>query len=43
MWYLVRKAQNGDTDAFVSLMEQNKVNMYKVARSYLRNEEDIQS
>lgn len=41
MWYWVRKAQNGDTDAFVSLMEQNKINMYKVARSYLRNEEDI--
>lgn len=41
MWYLVRRAQSGDRDAFVSLMEQNKVNMYKVARSYLRNEEDI--
>ena len=41
MGYLIRKAQKGDADAFVTLMEQHKINMYKVARSYLRNEEDI--
>lgn len=41
MGYLIRKAQKGDADAFIALMEQNKVNMYKVARTYLRSEEDI--
>ena len=41
MRYLIRKAQRGDAEAFVCLMEQHKVNMYKVARSYLKNEEDI--
>ena len=33
MW-LVKKAQRGDADAFVELIEQNKQAMYKVARSY---------
>lgn len=41
MGYLIRRAQKGDADAFVALMERHKVNMYKVARSYLKNEEDI--
>ena len=30
MW-LVKKAQRGDADAFVELIEQNKQAMYKVA------------
>ncbi len=40
MW-LVKKAQRGDADAFVELIEQNKQAMYKVARSYLSCEADI--
>ena len=40
MW-LVKKAQRGDADAFVELIEQNKQAMYKVARSYLSCEDDI--
>ena len=40
MW-LVKKAQRGDADAFVELIEQNKQAMYKVARSFLSCEADI--
>lgn len=40
MW-LVWKAQRGDADAFVELIEQNKLAMYKVAKSYLHKEEDV--
>lgn len=40
MW-LVKKAQRGDADAFVELMEQHKQSLYKVARSYLQSEDDI--
>lgn len=36
-----KKAQRGDADAFVELIEQNKQAMYKVARSYLSCEADI--
>lgn len=39
--YLVKKAQQGDGRAFIELMEVNKQNMYKIARSYFSNEEDI--
>ena len=39
--YLVKKARQGDGHAFIELMEANKQNMYKVARSYFSNEEDI--
>ena len=39
--YLVKKAQQGDGHAFIELMEANKQNMYKIARSYFSNEEDI--
>lgn len=39
--YLVIKAQKGDAQAFIELIEQNKQSMYKVARSYFQNEEDI--
>ena len=40
MW-LVKKAQRGDADAFVELIEQHKQGLYKVAKSYLRCEADI--
>lgn len=39
--YLVKKAQQGDGCAFIELMEANKQNMYKIARSYFSNEEGI--
>ena len=39
--YLVKKARQEDGHAFIELMEANKQNMYKVARSYFSNEEDI--
>lgn len=38
---LVRRAREGDADAFVELMEQNKQSMYKAARAYLKREEDV--
>lgn len=37
---LVRRAQNGDADAFVQLMEKNRQNMYKVVICYVNNPED---
>lgn len=39
--WLVKKAQQGDADAFVTLMEQHKQALYKVAKSYLSCEADI--
>ncbi|WP_301593600.1 sigma-70 family RNA polymerase sigma factor [Mediterraneibacter glycyrrhizinilyticus] len=39
--HLVTKAQQGDGRAFVRLIEMNKQSMYKVARSYFTNDEDI--
>lgn len=38
---LIKKAQKHDTDAFIQLIEENKTALYKVAKSYLKNEEDI--
>ncbi len=38
---LVKRAQKGDADAFVQLMERHKLSLYKIAKSYLRNEEDV--
>lgn len=38
---LVKRAQKGDTDAFVRLIEKHKLSLYKVSKSYLKNEEDI--
>lgn len=38
---LVKRAQKRDMDAFVHLIEKNKNNLYKIAKSYLGNEEDI--
>lgn len=41
MKYLVKKAQKKDDQAFVELMERCKSGMYKVARSYLKDDADI--
>ena len=38
---LVKRAQKQDMEAFVHLIEKNKTNLYKVAKSYLGNEEDV--
>lgn len=40
MELLVKKAKRGDAEAFITLMEENKQSMYKVARGFLRSEED---
>lgn len=40
MELLVKKARRGDAEAFITLIEENKQSMYKVARGFLRNEED---
>ena len=37
---LVRQAQKGDADAFTRLMQSQMQNMYKTARSVVRNDED---
>ena len=37
----MKKAQRGDGEAFIALIEQNKQSMYKVARGFLREEEDV--
>lgn len=41
MKFLVKRAKRHDNDAFVELMESHKLMMYKVARSYLRSDDDI--
>ena len=41
MKYLVKRAQKKDDQAFVELMEHCKSSMYKVARSYLKEDADI--
>ena len=38
---LVRKAQCGDAEAFISLMEECKMTMRRVAYGYLGNDEDV--
>lgn len=38
---LVKKAQRGDAEAFIALMEENKETLKRVALSYLKNEEDV--
>lgn len=38
---LVKKAMNSDTDAFLTLMDQNANAMYKVARGILKNDADV--
>lgn len=41
MHELVQRAIQGDTDAFLELMEANSLSMYKVARGILRNDDDV--
>lgn len=41
MELLVKKAKSGDAEAFIALMEENKQSMYKVARGFLREREDV--
>lgn len=38
---LVKRAQRRDMEAFVDLVEKHKTGLYKVAKSYLRSEEDV--
>lgn len=38
---LVEKAKKGDAEAFNELIENNKIKMYKTAKSILNNEDDI--
>ena len=38
----VKKAQNGDRDAFLRLMQANELAMYRVAKSILHNEVDVE-
>lgn len=38
---LVKKAQQGDAESFIELIELNKENMYKIARSYLKCDADV--
>lgn len=40
MIQLVNKARAGDAEAFLTLMDQNSLAMYKVARGILKNDED---
>ena len=37
----MKRAKRGDAEAFITLMEENKQSMYKVARGFLRDQEDI--
>lgn len=39
---LARRAQQGDGEAFVRLIEAHKQSLYKIARSYCRNEMDAE-
>ncbi|MDO4306775.1 MAG: sigma-70 family RNA polymerase sigma factor [Eubacteriales bacterium] len=41
MIQLVKKAIQGDVDAFLELMEQNSLAMYKIARGILKNDHDV--
>lgn len=41
MKFLVKRAKRHDNDAFVELMESQKLAMYKIARSYLKSDDDI--
>ena len=41
MELLVKKAKRGDAEAFIELIEKNKLSMYRVARGFLREEEDV--
>lgn len=38
----VAKAKSGDNDAFLALINENRLNVYRVARGILKNEHDIE-
>lgn len=38
----VSKAKNGDKEAFLALIDENRLNIYRVARGILSNQEDIE-
>lgn len=38
---LIKRAKKGDADAFCQLMEMQMQSMYKIAWSYLENEDDV--
>ena len=38
---LIKRAQKHDTDAFIQLIVEYKTALYKVAKTYLKNEEDV--
>ena len=38
---LIKKAKNGDAEAFIRLMEDNKESMKRIAFAYLKREEDV--
>ncbi len=40
--HLVRRAQDGSKEAFVKLMRENELAMYRTAKSILRREEDVE-
>lgn len=39
---LVRKAQNGSKDAFVALIDKNRMALYRAAKAILHREEDVE-
>lgn len=41
MELLVKRAKRGDAEAFIELIELNKLSMYRVAHGFLRKEEDV--
>lgn len=41
MKLLIKRAKRGDKVAFVELMKENELSLYKVAKSILRNDEDV--
>jgi len=38
---LVKRAQKGDAEAFISLIEENKMSLQRIAFGYLGNDEDV--
>ena len=41
MGSLVQNAKNGDEESFIALVEEQKTHLYKIAKIYLRREEDV--
>ena len=41
MKLLIKRAKRGDKVAFVELMKENELSLYKVAKSILKNDEDV--